>query len=133
MEKENTDNRGWNKIYLTGERFGKLKVIEEVESLNNKDTYWKCICDCGNEHVVNGRILRSGASRSCGCMVRDYENRRASKRNKSGVTGVSWQTATEKWVASIGYKGKSIQLGRFSDKQDAIDARKEAEEKYGQS
>ena len=130
MEKENTDNRGWNKIDLVGERFGKLKVMKEVKSKNNKDTYWECICDCGNKHVVNGRVLRSGASRSCGCLLRDYKNRRKSKRNKSGVTGVSWQTTTQKWVASIGYKGRTVQLGRFTKKQDAIDARKEAEEKY---
>ncbi|KYC94351.1 hypothetical protein B4102_0211 [Heyndrickxia sporothermodurans] len=35
-----------------------------------------------------------------------------------------------KWKAYIGFKGKQINLGHFDDLQDAIAARKEAEDKY---
>lgn len=47
-------------IDLTGQKFGRLSVIERVQ--NNKDgrTMWKCRCDCGNERVVMGKSLRSG-------------------------------------------------------------------------
>lgn len=50
------------------------------------------------------------------------------KSNKSGVTGVNWDKARGKWQASIRFKGKKYNLGRFNNLQDAIDARKKAEE-----
>lgn len=28
---------------------------------------WRCICDCGNERIVEGRSIRSGTSKGCGC------------------------------------------------------------------
>ena len=34
------------------------------------------------------------------------------------------------WLAQIGFNGQKIKLGRFKNKEDAIKARKEAEEKY---
>lgn len=50
--------------------------------------------------------------------------------NTSGVTGVYWVKSTRKWQSAITFQNKVIHLGTFSNKQDAIDARKEAEEKY---
>lgn len=50
--------------------------------------------------------------------------------NTSGVTGVSYDQSRNKWTAQIGYKGKIIHLGRFTNFNDAVKARKEAEEKY---
>lgn len=49
------------------------------------------------------------------------------KANKSGVVGVNWDKSRNKWQATIRFKGKKYNLGRFDDIQDAIDARKEAE------
>ena len=51
--------------------------------------------------------------------------------NKSGVVGVSWFKRDSKWQAGIMIDGKSKYLGAFTDKQDAINARKAAEVKYG--
>lgn len=51
--------------------------------------------------------------------------------NTSGVTGVYWIKARRKWYAEIVVDRKKIFLGGFTHKQDAITARKEAEEKYG--
>ena len=54
-------------IDLTGQRFGKLKVIK-FHSLDYRNrALWKCKCDCGNFHVVAGTLLRGGSVRSCGC------------------------------------------------------------------
>ncbi|MNI99246.1 AP2 domain protein [compost metagenome] len=50
--------------------------------------------------------------------------------NKSGHKGVRWNEQRQKWTAHIGFKGKQITLGYFSEKADAIAARKAAEEKY---
>lgn len=50
--------------------------------------------------------------------------------NTSGVSGVNYDTTHNKWVARIGYKMKRISLGYFDSFEDAVSARKVAEEKY---
>lgn len=51
---------------LTGQRFGRLTVIERAET-TNVSTRWKCICDCGNECTVIAQNLKRGHTISCGC------------------------------------------------------------------
>lgn len=60
------------------------------------------------------------------------QNLRISKRNKSGIIGVRKyaKNKVETWVADIGYKGKSKTIGFFRTKEEAITARKKAEQKY---
>ncbi len=53
------------------------------------------------------------------------------KNNTSGVTGVHWSKLSGKWSAYIQLEGKRMHLGFFTDKSDAIAARKAAEIKYG--
>lgn len=50
--------------------------------------------------------------------------------NTSGVTGVSWSKQKNKWRAYITIDDKQKSLGYYFNKEDAIKARKEAEEKY---
>lgn len=57
-------------------------------------------------------------------------NRVLLQTNTSGVTGVSFNKKRDKWEAYIGIDNKRINLGRFNDFEDAVSARKEAEEKY---
>ena len=57
-------------------------------------------------------------------------NKYKPKNNTSGYIGVSFDIKTDKWEAFIGIDDKKIYLGRFLDINDAISARKEAEEKY---
>ena len=57
-------------------------------------------------------------------------NSELSSANTSGVTGVLFDKKWNKWVASIMVNYKSIHLGRFDNFDDAVKARKEAEEKY---
>ena len=56
------------KIDLTGQRFGKLEVIEAVTDNKNKKV-WVCKCDCGNYKNYNTGRLSSGNAKSCGCLV----------------------------------------------------------------
>ena len=51
--------------------------------------------------------------------------------NTSGHMGVYWDNARGKWVAYIKVRRVKIHLGYFSDKSDAIDARKSAEIEHG--
>jgi len=50
--------------------------------------------------------------------------------NTSGVKGVSWYRRDKKWYARIKANGKQQHLGSFEDINDAIEARRRAEEKY---
>ena len=50
--------------------------------------------------------------------------------NTSGITGVSWYSKYNKWMAYICINGKQKTIGYFVKIEDAIKARKEAEEKY---
>lgn len=52
------------------------------------------------------------------------------KNNTSGTTGVKQYGTNGKWSADITVNGTRIYLGTFDNLDDAIKARKEAEEKY---
>jgi hypothetical protein len=63
----------------------------------------------------------------------NQQNTRNSARqrdNTSGTTGVYWHKRGLVWVASIRVSGKLIHLGTFKDYEDAVSARKTAEERY---
>ena len=53
------------------------------------------------------------------------------KDNTSGITGINWYERNKMWVARISVNRKRIHLGYFTDKPDAIAARKAADIKYG--
>ena len=56
---------------LTGQKFGRLTVIERVENDKNGSTRWLCRCECGNEKIIEGGHLRSHKIKSCGCLLTD--------------------------------------------------------------
>ena len=57
------------KIDLTGHRYGHLVVVAE-SGKNGKEINWLCVCDCGRESFAKSNNLRSGNTKSCGCMMR---------------------------------------------------------------
>lgn len=80
----------------------------------------------GNEHKIDNRKqnLRIVTKQ------KNQINRSLQSNNTSGCTGVWLDKRRQKWVAQIIIDGKHIHLGQFIDKEDAINARKEAEVKY---
>lgn len=54
-------------IDLTGQRFGRLVVIESVGRSKYRYGLWRCKCDCGNEVIVATNLLHRGKTQSCGC------------------------------------------------------------------
>jgi hypothetical protein len=46
-------------------------------------------------------------------------NKRKRSNNSSGIVGVHWHKASKKWQAQISKDGKKIQLGIFSDPNEA--------------
>lgn len=66
------------KLDLTGQRFGKLTVIERGEN-KGKYTTWICKCDCGNIKRIRTDALRSGVTVSCGKHQLDHLKNRQYK------------------------------------------------------
>jgi len=69
-------------IDLSGQTFGNLHVINRAET-RNKDVYWLCKCDCGNEIEVRADHLRSMKIQTCGCMSNEM---RSMALKKHGMT-----------------------------------------------
>lgn len=61
---------------ISGQRFDRLIVVSRVGTASGQAT-WNCACDCGAEVVTTGRNLRSGHTRSCGCLSREMSAERA--------------------------------------------------------
>ena len=58
---------GIKAIDLTGQKFGKLTVVERASNVG-KHTAWLCRCDCGSDgFVVRSDYLKNGHTQSCGC------------------------------------------------------------------
>lgn len=55
-------------IDLTGDRYGITTVIEYWGRVWTNHHAWLCRCDCGNEHLAGGNHLRTGVTKSCGCL-----------------------------------------------------------------
>lgn len=55
------------RLNLVGQKYNRLLVIE-FAFVRREKTYWKCLCDCGTEKIIAGCSLRSGRTKSCGCL-----------------------------------------------------------------
>lgn len=53
---------------MIGHRVGRLLVVHRGSSNSAGNIQWICRCDCGAETEVRGQLLRSGVTRSCGCL-----------------------------------------------------------------
>src|SRR5210317_1640919 len=132
----------WGNVY---------KIRKEVTSKNNRGYLWVCILGIvclvhrliytymTNKHPneidhIDGDRLNNkwGNLRN----VNSFENSRNQgnrKDNTSGVRGITLhkpKRGTEKWLARISHKNKRYSLGYFLTKEEAINARKEAEEHF---
>lgn len=107
------------KIDLAGQRFGRLIVLELIGHQGRKRS-WRCLCDCGREHVAAGGNLRSKrASRtsSCGCLRLDHitKHGHAKANGPASPTYRSWlsmiQRCTNPNTAGFdGYGGRGVSV-----------------------
>lgn len=129
---------------IIGRKYGKLIVISQAD-----DTTYICKCECGEivkrhyDSIVNKQTSScdSCSKKSKAIAVKEKVffdgtqpsrialDKQPTKANKSGIVGVNWDKSRGKWQASLRFKGHKYNLGRFDNIQDAIDARKEAEQK----
>ena len=138
---------------IKNKKFGKLTVLKRVSK-----SEWLCLCDCGNTTIVKTTQLTSGKTQSCGCIAKmkhsnNMKNNRKIKKfneenfvdntnlslissnkpfksNKStGIRGV-YKKKNGSYTSQICFNKKIYRLGTYSNIEDAIKARQEAEEKY---
>jgi hypothetical protein len=146
-------------IDMVGKRYGRLVVLKRDGNSSNGGARWLCQCDCGVVCTVDGTRLRSGITSSCGCLRAEiarerfktdpkicrnkgrrdhfytetglpYSSLRASKRNHTGVVGVSLDRKTGKWFARLMIHNRYVLLKSFDQFEEAVAARKTAEKKY---
>lgn len=148
---------------LTGQQFGRLTVIRRDGTAKNGNATWLCKCNCGNLVTVDSYRLRHGITVSCGCYRRDISKERLTKdprtreqignamnlplvngsnvaaltklslRNISGVIGVSFDKRSGKWATRLFYHGRYILNQTFTDFDEAVEARRRAEEQLTQN
>ena len=141
-----------------GDRFGKLTVI----GFNGKYAVCKCECGNIKSIRKTSLTSKKCPTKSCGCIQKqiahDIGNKTIAENgrkqiernmtyntnfqvitqdkppvnNTSGAKGVSWNKGRESWDAYINIHGKRIRLGRYAKFEDAVKARKRAEEEYYQ-
>ena len=140
-----------------GKRFGKLIVLEKTKRKHGRNNYYLCQCDCGNlVEVSSARLGRY--TNSCGCIRKENANELCKKNekehqrkqmqyfddtqitqikgnkpystNSTGFRGVYLDKRTGKYIAHITLRRKKKVLGYFQKIEDAIQARKNAEEEY---
>lgn len=93
-------------------------------------------------------LLQTGKTKSCGCLqaemyrenlklaegtsvaVLEAYRKGLNRNNTSGHTGVYLDGKQGKWIAQIGFKGKTYYLGSYADKQEAVKARQKGEEMH---
>lgn len=59
-------------ISYVNKKFGRLLVIEELGMTPTRETtIFGCLCDCGNKFATKSSYLKSGTTKSCGCLHRE--------------------------------------------------------------
>lgn len=101
---------------LTGERFGRLVVVAYKGQNARKNSMWICNCDCGGGTETTTKCLRSGDSKSCGCIRKENGVRRFTKHGMSRSPEYTayrhmidrCQNANHKYFSYYGGRGISV-------------------------
>ncbi len=136
------DNKFKRKIYAGMKNNNGVEIIKELDNYKIQ-----CKCPhCGKEFITSRKKVYEVISCGCKSVNTALKNiKEATEKycidgtdvraltakmpvtNKSGIKGVSWNKNRKKWVAQITFKGKNYNLGRYDKKEEAAEARKEAE------
>lgn len=97
----------------------------------------RLIMDCYDANLIVDHIHGTDTTNDnrksnlrIGTHKQNMMNRQKPSCNKSGETGVIWDKTKNMWMAYIGIDNKHKHIGYFDSFDDAVKARKEAEEKY---
>lgn len=77
---------------LKGKKFNFLTVIRRSEN-KGKRTAWECKCQCGLICVIQSDKIKSGHTKSCGCLIVKKSKENGLKNKKHGMTNTpTWNT-----------------------------------------
>ncbi len=74
--------------YVIGQRFNRLTIISlhRIDHRNRK--FFLCLCDCGKEKIIQGSLMSSGNTRSCGCYSREQKKATRISENHCEITAI---------------------------------------------
>lgn len=115
-------------VDISGQRYGKLVAIERVGTDSIGSSRWRCSCDCGQTAIVSSGKLRSGWTRSCGCLLREMRVLANTPNDKKfpdyGGRGI---TVCNRWVNGdgtlSGFQCFAADMGPHPGKGYTIDRR----------
>lgn len=119
-------------MQIVGQRFSRLIVVRF--SHTNKNSYWVCKCDCGNESIVAGNNLKRGISTSCGCLRKETTYTRSTTHHDTRTRFYNiWcmmkrRILNPKCLDYPKYGGRGIQL--CSEWMDFINFKNDMHESY---
>jgi hypothetical protein len=102
-------------ISLVGQKFGRLTVLKRSEITRSSGALWECECECGGTAIADSLKLRTGHTRSCGCLkVEARPNLQHGLANKSS-TYRSWKEMRQRCMNSNSdkwqwYGGRGIRI-----------------------
>ncbi len=133
---------------LVGQKFGRLTIISLSYIHKRSSSYWNCLCDCGNSKTIRGKDIKSGATKSCGClrkeliterktthgmnktsiyktwveMIRRCENSKRKDYPNYGGRGIrvcdNWRKSFQAFYEDMGEKPKGLTLERINNNGD---------------
>lgn len=100
-------------IDLTGQKYARLTVLERGPKrlFGNGEARrtWLCQCDCGTEKHIGGRELRSGNTKSCGCLNNDVRAERGRRMfEKHGHCSSTTRPASPTYRTYEGMKSRCL-------------------------
>lgn len=91
--------------------FGRLKVVKFNGSRkvgNKTKAFWDCICICGKSNIVEASNLKSGHTKSCGCLAIEMCGEKTFKHGLTNTTEFhSWSHAKGRCYNIRNYKYKN--------------------------
>lgn len=140
-----------NKQNIKDKQFGRLTAVKPTNKRDSSGSIiWECLCECGSTVYYSVNVLNKGSTQSCGCLYQESRKDCVSNRkdifdntsvtslitkknnqrnNSTGFRGIYLDRRVNKWVGYINFKKKRYYLGSFVHKEDAIQARINAEQK----
>jgi hypothetical protein len=68
---------------MPGKTFGRLTVLSLAYVAHPWNAMWLCRCECGNTKVIANSSLVRGATRSCGCLLREVSYARCYRHGRT--------------------------------------------------
>lgn len=71
-----------------GDKFNRLTILSYSHSDKRWRKWYNVKCECGSEKVVMGSAMKSGNTKSCGCLSKEVKANRRISMNHSEITAI---------------------------------------------